>query len=101
MTYAMKKYIFLSFALLVATLTWVRCTDYPVDEDGLLITYRAECYVSNFDLLGKDSLEARQTSLRVLRRRAAFVAGRTMPAPVLVQSTRVRAQFRSEFLALY
>ncbi len=33
---------------------WVSCTDFPVDEDGLLITDRAECYVSNFDLLGTD-----------------------------------------------
>ena len=33
----------------------VSCTkDAPVDEDGLLITSRAECYVSNFELLGSD-----------------------------------------------
>jgi hypothetical protein len=30
------------------------CFTYPVDEDGLLVTERAECYVSNFDLLGTD-----------------------------------------------
>jgi hypothetical protein len=29
-------------------------SDYPIDEDGLLITERAECYVSNFELLGTD-----------------------------------------------
>ncbi len=28
--------------------------DTPIDEDGLLITSRAECYVSNFELLGSD-----------------------------------------------
>jgi|SRR5690606_33615642 len=28
--------------------------DVPVDEDGLLITTREECYVSNFELLGLD-----------------------------------------------
>lgn len=28
--------------------------DFPIDEDGLLITNRAECYVSNFELLGAD-----------------------------------------------
>jgi len=28
--------------------------DLPVDEDGLLITTRQECYVSNFELLGTD-----------------------------------------------
>jgi hypothetical protein len=30
------------------------CNDYPMDEDGLLITSRNECYVSNFELLGVD-----------------------------------------------
>lgn len=28
--------------------------DYPIDEDGLLITDRQECYVSNFELLNTD-----------------------------------------------
>ncbi|MDR0412478.1 MAG: DUF5018 domain-containing protein [Dysgonamonadaceae bacterium] len=28
--------------------------DYPVDEDGLLITERSECYVSSFQLVGTD-----------------------------------------------
>ncbi len=50
----MKKYIILISAFLFIVTLWVRCTDFPVDEDGLLITDRAECYVSNFDLLGKD-----------------------------------------------
>ncbi|RIH63669.1 hypothetical protein D1164_18795 [Mariniphaga sediminis] len=40
--------VFLSLFLII------RCTDYPIDEDGLLITERAECYVSNFELLGTD-----------------------------------------------
>jgi len=50
----MKKYIMLVSALLFIITLWVRCTDFPVDEDGLLITTRSECYVSNFELLGKD-----------------------------------------------
>ena len=50
----MKKYIILLSTFLFMVTLWVRCTDFPVDEDGLLITYRTECYVSNFDLLGKD-----------------------------------------------
>jgi hypothetical protein len=29
-------------------------SDYPVDEDGLLITERSECYVSSFTLVGTD-----------------------------------------------
>lgn len=46
----MKKYI---IALMIV-FTWLGCTDYPIDEDGLLITERSECYVSNFELLGVD-----------------------------------------------
>lgn len=30
------------------------CNDYPIDEDGLLITERSDCYVSNFELVGTD-----------------------------------------------
>lgn len=40
--------------LIPASLCWYACSDYPVDEDGLLITSRTECYVSSFDLLGVD-----------------------------------------------
>ncbi|SFE44242.1 hypothetical protein SAMN05518672_106138 [Chitinophaga sp. CF118] len=41
--------------IIVLLLTALGCTkDVPVDEDGLLVTSRAECYVSNFELLGVD-----------------------------------------------
>lgn len=30
-----------------------------VDEDGLLITFRSECFVSNFELLGSDFVTVR------------------------------------------
>lgn len=43
-------------ALLTATTS---CYDNPVDDDGLLITDRDECYVSNFDLTGTDHLTVR------------------------------------------
>jgi hypothetical protein len=33
--------------------------DSPVDEDGLLITFRQECFVSNFELLGADFVSVR------------------------------------------
>ncbi|MGV8096579.1 MAG: hypothetical protein AB2L24_32380 [Mangrovibacterium sp.] len=46
----MKKYILILISLALI----FGCVDYPVDEDGLLITSRAECYVSNFELLGTD-----------------------------------------------
>jgi hypothetical protein len=51
---AMKKLFKISLALLFLTFAGIRCADYPIDEDGLLITERAECYVSNFELLGPD-----------------------------------------------
>ncbi|MDX9747659.1 MAG: hypothetical protein RBT57_04085 [Paludibacter sp.] len=46
----MKKYII----VIMVILSWAGCSEFPVDEDGLLITERAECYVSNFELLGAD-----------------------------------------------
>ena len=58
----MKKHfnIKLVFALLIALLTTARCSeDYPIDEDGLLITTRTSCYVSNFELLGTDFVTVR------------------------------------------
>lgn len=56
----MKKYIQLTAACLLILFTWTACKkSYPVDEDGLLITTRAECYVSNFELLGTDFVTVR------------------------------------------
>lgn len=52
----MGKYINKIGAMLLITGIGMGCslTDNPVDEDGLLITDRAECFVSNFELLGAD-----------------------------------------------
>ncbi len=50
----MKKYMIISFAVIAMTLGLSSCSDFPIDEDGLLITTRAECYVSNFELLASD-----------------------------------------------
>ncbi len=56
----MKKYIITLISLFFITFAWVRCSkDLPVDSDGLLITTRAQCYVSNFELLGADFLTVR------------------------------------------
>lgn len=83
----MKKYIKLMLVLCVVTLTWVACKkDYPVDEDGLLITTRTDCYVSNFELLGTD-----------------FVSVRTV-APVIdtiAQTIAVTVQFGTDLKNLY
>lgn len=51
----MKRFFKVSFALMLILFTGTQCSkDIPVDSDGLLITDRAECYVSNFELLGSD-----------------------------------------------
>ncbi|MFB9293929.1 hypothetical protein [Persicitalea jodogahamensis] len=51
----MKRYIKLFSIPLLYAVMLVSCKqDFPIDEDGLLITTRAECYVSNFELLGSD-----------------------------------------------
>src|SRR6185436_18246027 len=56
----MKKYFTIACTLLLATCIFLSCNkDFPVDEDGLLITTRAECYVSSFELLGSDFVTVR------------------------------------------
>ncbi|MFB6457863.1 hypothetical protein ACE38W_21510 [Chitinophaga sp. Hz27] len=52
----MKKYIIISALLMacISIITSCKKNDLPVDEDGLLITTRTDCYVSNFELLGPD-----------------------------------------------
>lgn len=56
----MKKYTILLLLLILVGLS--NCYDYPIDEDGLLITDRAECYVSNFELLNTDYQTVRTKS---------------------------------------
>ncbi len=48
----MKKNL---IALLILFLPLVACNNFPVDEDGLLITTRGECYVGNFAILDTDN----------------------------------------------
>lgn len=51
----MKTYIRSLILFLAISVVATGCKkDFPVDESGLLITDRAECYMSNFDLLGSD-----------------------------------------------
>lgn len=42
------------FAMLAVAMTSCLYSDFPIDEDGLLITNRSECYVSRLTLLGTD-----------------------------------------------
>ena len=51
----MRKYMKMIGVMMLATSMLLSCKDdFPVDEDGLLITTRSQCYVSNFELLGVD-----------------------------------------------
>ena len=53
--FKMKRYFKILFILTAVSLAGWGCkTEFPIDEDGLLITERAECFVSNFELLGPD-----------------------------------------------
>lgn len=49
----MKRYFIIVGILFMLIPAWTGCKKrFPVDSNGLLITTRTECYVSNFDLLG-------------------------------------------------
>lgn len=84
----MKKYINIALGLSFLTLTWVSCfkEDLPVDEDGLLITTRTECAVTNFELLGSD-----------------FVTVRTVAAVIdtVAQKVAVTVQFGTDLKNVY
>lgn len=55
----MKKILDILVACIAFLMVTTSCYDNPVDDDGLLITDRDECYVSNFDLTGTDHLTVR------------------------------------------
>jgi len=56
----MKKHIITILSLVLLAGLWAACKkSQPIDEDGLLITTRQECYVSNFELLGTDFVTVR------------------------------------------
>jgi hypothetical protein len=77
--------LFLSAFLMLVI--WSSCKkDQPIDEDGLLITSRSECYVSNFELLGSD-----------------FVTVRTKTAVIdtLAQTIKVEVQNGTDLKNLY
>lgn len=54
----MKHLRYILPVLLVVSMI-ASCKKFPIDEDGLLITTRNECYVSNFELLGTDYVTVR------------------------------------------
>src|SRR5215203_6749452 len=83
----MKKYFSITITVLFISLAWMSCKkDFPVDEDGLLITTRTECAVTNFELLGSD-----------------FVTVRTKTATIdtTAQTISVNVQFGTDLKNLY
>ena len=56
----MAKYFKITLSILMISVIIASCKkDSVVDEDGLLITFRQECFVSNFELLGADFVSVR------------------------------------------
>jgi hypothetical protein len=48
---------YLILILIAAVFSFNSCTEYPIDEDGLLITTQSRCYIGAFFLLGSDHLD--------------------------------------------
>lgn len=83
----MRKYIQFVSMILLAAVIWTACKkDFPVDEDGLLITTRSECYVSSFELLGSDYV--------TVRSKAAAI-------DTTAQTIKVEVQFGTDLKNLY
>jgi hypothetical protein len=83
----MIKYFRTIIAILMISAIVVSCKkDSVVDEDGLLITFRNECFVSNFELLGAD-----------------FVTVRAAPAVIdtTAQTIDVQVQFGTDLKNVY
>ncbi len=81
----MKKTLL--YSLLFATLLGTACKKgYPVDEDGLLITTRSDCYVSNFEILGAD--------YQTVRTKAAVI-------DTVAQTVNVEVLFGTDLKNLY
>lgn len=56
----MQKYFLSLLSIIFVSMIFLSCKkEGIVDEDGLLITFREECYVSNFELLGSDFVTVR------------------------------------------
>lgn len=56
----MSKFFKIVFPIFLLAAASAGChKDAPVDEDGLLVTNRQECYVSNIELLGVDYVTVR------------------------------------------
>jgi hypothetical protein len=102
----MKKYIniIIVVALLVTTVSMVRCSDdYPIDEDGLLITNRASCYVSNFELVGADfvSVVTSTTAVPATPSTPAIPARKKVDIDTVAQTINVEVAFDADLKNLW
>lgn len=50
----MKRSLLYTYLGIVALLGLFSCAKDPIDDAGLLITQRSQCYMTSFDLLGSD-----------------------------------------------
>lgn len=83
----MKKPISILYILFVMMFVVAACKkDYPVDEDGLLITNRQECYVSNLELLGPDFVTVRSKAIVI---------------DTVAQTIAVEVQFGTDLKSIY
>jgi len=91
-------------ALLLVIASVVGCTkEYPIDEDGLLITTRVSCYVSNFDLLGTDfvSVVTSTTPVPATPTSPAIPAARNVAIDTTAQTINVQVAFGTDLKHLY
>ncbi len=81
----MERTLFLGILSLILIISGCK-KDYPMDEDNMLITSRADCYVSNFELLGADQ--------QTVRTKAAVI-------DTVAQTIQVEVHFGTDLKNLY
>ena len=102
----MKKFIDIKIvaALLLTLVSTVRCSDdFPIDEDGLLITSRGECFVSNFELVGADyiSVVTSTTLVPATPTTPAIQPKRNVAIDTTAQTINVEVAFGTDLRNLY
>lgn len=89
----------------MAVLTSMVCCseDFPIDEDGLLITSRASCFVSNFELLGTDMVTVVTSTVAIpaTPTTPAIPATRNVVIDTVAQTINVEVAFGTDLKNLY
>jgi hypothetical protein len=102
----MKRYnkIKIAIALMLVVAGAVRCTqDFPIDEDGLLITARSSCFVSNFELLGTDMVTVVTSTVAIpaTPTSPAIPATRNVVIDTTAQTINVEVAFGTDLRNVY